>query len=240
MGLQLAEVMSVLNQDEPIDPVDLATYMAALDGTDPHDSELIVRVSRFVVDSPKKADWAGRKLVEALASIDETKDLVNEQIRRLEEFRDARVRSLQHSVDFFTDHLVTYANAERVAGRKTVALPSVKVSGLAVKPKVDVVDEEAAVKWAEEAAPEAVKKSFLKSKAGIEIVEGADSRVAMKDGEIVPGVTVTEPAMSRTVRRIDTVSVSSDGEESTSVEWVSYTVKPTAPPVIERHLRAVE
>lgn len=151
------------------------------------------------IESLGSAGWAAARLAELRARRME----YDEEVRR---WREAGAK-LVRAEAFFEDALKEWAVRSRTATAKTFTLSHGTVSTRLSKARVVVVDEGAAIGWAEEACPDAVKvsKSFLVSKLGDVAVVGAGSDtppsiVNVATGEVIPGLSAEPERVSATVK----------------------------------------
>lgn len=107
-----------------------------------------------------QADWAMRRVAECRA-------LAERYDGEVLLWQAARGR-IDGAVDWFEDRLKEWAIAERTPSVKTLRTAHGTVATRESKPKIAVVDEEAAIVWAKTARPEAVKMTerFLVSEIG--------------------------------------------------------------------------
>lgn len=95
------------------------------------------------------ADWAIRRLAECQARAQEYRD-------EIALWQDA-ARRIESAGEWFEDRLKEWAVEQRSPQRKTFPLAHGTVSTRQSQPKIEVVDEPAAILWAKVAAPGAVK-----------------------------------------------------------------------------------
>lgn len=111
------------------------------------------------------ADWAIRMLGDARAQVQRYDD-------EIELWKRARAR-VDNVAGWFEERLKEWAVAERTDRVKSFPLAHGTISTRESKPRAIVVDEAAAIAWARQHAPEALKveTSFLISQAGVQVAE---------------------------------------------------------------------
>ena len=213
----------LLDTVEPIssDHLDIAIFGQT---TDPDyqgghlDTEQVEGILGWTPPDIEQADWAGRKWVAANAEIAEVNRVANEQIERIKAWQNGQTARLTRTAGFFEGVLSRYAIGRRIATKAaTTKLPSVTISTRKVKEGVDVVDEAAAIAWAEERGIDetVVKttKKFLKSVVPDEMLstvapfidpEHPDEPVARyvdpTSGEFIPGLQYRPAGTGVTVK----------------------------------------
>lgn len=169
--------------DAPSDE-DIANYHDAVANED----ETLATVTRplFRVTDLASADWAGRKIVQAQARIDEAKAYRVKVLAKLDAQvarEEARARPV---IEFMEAMLTDWLRREIDAdpkGAKSRSLPSgVTVKRVAGRESLVVEDEEALIGWALANEPQLLKYT----------PKVADIKAAVKiDGLAVPGVALT-------------------------------------------------
>ncbi len=166
--------------------------------TDP-DATLDDLPDTFVVDSDQLATWAMRKLAAAEEKITEANDLVAAEIDRLNRWLEQTTAKHYQDAEFFRGHLTMYALAQRALhDRKTIKTPYGDVKTRTGSPVVNVVDPVALMEFAKASRPELIRTKVEVNKAELNRLI-CDGDVLTEDGEIVPGVEVTEPTTTATV-----------------------------------------
>lgn len=156
------------------------------------------------IESLGSAGWAAARLAELRARRME----YDEEVRR---WREAGAK-LVRAEAFFEDALKEWAVRSRTATAKTFTLSHGTVSTRLSKARPIVVDEEAAIEWAERACPDAVRnvKSFLVSKLPEVAIFGAgtDTPVVVDKatGEIIPGLSA-EPERTTATVKVETPAI---------------------------------
>lgn len=187
-------------------------------GDDPYaeirnDEDRRNQIAAWVPDSIETADWAGRKFVAYTSERDEVNRVALEQIERIKAWQQAETARLDRKIGFFEGVLARYAIGRRAATKAaTTKLPSVTISTRTSKGGVDVVDEEAAIEWAEthglETAVKTTKKflksvlpeSLLAAVAPVEVDGETVARFIDSNGEPVPGLRYREAGLSASVK----------------------------------------
>lgn len=122
-------------------------------------------VPRWTIDTMGKADWAMRKLAEIRATAQQYRDEVT--------LWQQQADRVAKAAGWFEDHLKAWALASRTKDRKSFPLAHGTVSTTERKRKAIVVDEAAAIDWAEGHCQAAVAttKKFQISNAGASVVD---------------------------------------------------------------------
>lgn len=95
----------------------------------------------FTIDDDSAAEWAGRKLTVAARRLAEIDTLAARAMDRIDAWRTGQADPLRRDIGFFERLLVDYASRQRdESGRKSVEVPSVKVSSRSVGATVQVTD----------------------------------------------------------------------------------------------------
>ena len=144
---------------------------------------------RFVIDDDSKADWAVRKIAEAEAEKARWKTYYAEAYSKIEQGQDNRIEYLKHMLMVYFD-TVPHKTTKT---QQSYGLPSGKLVLKRQAPTHDV-DDNVLIPWLRENMPEAIKVKESSSwsdmlKGGAAINGGA---LVTADGEIIPGVTITE------------------------------------------------
>lgn len=201
---------AVLALDKP--PLDEDALAVTLGRANPDDllepptSEDLAQIERWTITDDEVAEWAMRKMAAAAARIDEREAQGAAWRARIDEWEESVTRADRRTVEWFGGHLADYAvrERERDEGRKSIPLPSGALTTTKpTKPRVVVVDDEAAARWVyanveDKAAAELVKvthKVYAGIAAHIRAVEHEDGTWSAvdADGEPVPGVVVEAP-----------------------------------------------
>jgi hypothetical protein len=150
---------------------------------------------RFEINDADKADWAVRKIRRYQKNIDEAKITAQTQIERINQWLASVSEENQKQIDFFKGMLAPYAMTQ-LAGQKkrSLKLPSGTI-GLRSLPVQFEKDDDVLLEWVKANLPGyvAVKESVVwgELKKTVTVVDG---KVLTEDGEIIPGVTATEPS----------------------------------------------
>lgn len=159
---------------------------------------------RFSVNDIRSAEWCLKRIRWCEKKKADAQEFVKAEKQRLDEYL-SKVNSEQDaSIDYFTELLQPYAMQELEGSKKrTIELPSGKLSFRKQAPLFEVADEEL-MEFVKEQAPEYVQikesvdwKNF---KATLTVTE--DGRCVTEDGQLVPGVTVTERPDSFLVKAV--------------------------------------
>jgi hypothetical protein len=154
--------MTIEHIIEPAPPVDVSHVEAELTaflGGDTPPAELRMR-GPFAISDSAQADWC----MERLAELDH---LARDYADRILLWQEAQKRAVAARA-WFETRLSEWAAARRTKTVKSFPLAHGTISTREVQPRVTVVDEDAAVAWAKQHAPDAVKTthSLLVSKVG--------------------------------------------------------------------------
>lgn len=148
-------------------------------------------------DTLDAAEWLLRKVGAADREVAEVRRQATEWRQRIDEWEDDAVRRPEARRAWAVAHLTVFALAERAAGRKSVTLPSGKVSTRqASKPTVRVADPDVFVQWAKASLSEAEQAMALTAPkplvSGIRTLvhahEIGGAIVVEHGGEEVPGL----------------------------------------------------
>jgi phage host-nuclease inhibitor protein Gam len=96
---------------------------------------------RWRIEDDGAAEWAMRKLARELQARGPIVDQAEAWTSRIEEWLKATLAPFDRRIRWWEGHLTDYARRQREAGRKTVSLPSGKVSTRPVPASVKVADE---------------------------------------------------------------------------------------------------
>lgn len=166
------------------------------------------------VNSDERAEWMMRVLVRAQLRVIEHTLRRDAWVRRITDWYDQATQADRTQIERLTTALERYAVACRARdrNRKTVLLPSGEIATRREKdPRVEITDEKAVLVWAKDTL-DAVEYercvrttqspliSELRRVLRIEAFEDGDRAVIDKAGQIVPGVTIVDPATTATVK----------------------------------------
>lgn len=158
------------------------------------------RTGPFRIDSDALASWALRRLRGLRSQIDEIEQIAGAEIERVEAWRARSSRPLERNAAFFEAILSDYALRCRAeSGRKTISLPAGKISTRQPAARW-IVDSDTFIPWARQSAPDLLRikeepnLAEMKAAAGVLalIVSEETGTVVTPDGEILPGVEVSE------------------------------------------------
>ena len=142
------------------------------------------------------AGWCLRKIARAKAEMLRHEENAEYEIAGIRQWLDEVSSPLARTIGFFEGRLIGYRRRledENPDLPLTYKLPGGDLVRRAGRAKTVVVDEEAFVAWALEAAPDAVKTKPLTSRLltkEFEVTE-AGALVDLRTGELVPGVQVS-------------------------------------------------
>jgi hypothetical protein len=147
---------------------------------------------RFKVVDDSAATWTMRKLAALRKREAELDAIAAQETERIRQWRAAQAATLEPDIAYFEGLLIEYAKNERDQnGRKSIVLPHGKIASRAGSERVDVVDADAFIKWAQANSPLLVRVRAEPDKTAIKanlLNQGADGAIDKTTGEIVPGV----------------------------------------------------
>lgn len=198
---------------DTIAPFDEELIDAAIAGDEaPLEDDDIAEILGWTPPDIEYADWAGRKWVACTEERSEIDRIAETQIARIKAWQDAEHARLDRKLGWLAGTLERFAIARRVATKAaTTKLPSVTISTRETRAGVEVVDEAAAIAWAEgrpwSAEVVKVSKRLLKSKLPKEMtevvapVENEDGVMVARlidttTGEPIPGLMPREAGLS--------------------------------------------
>ena len=144
-------------------------------------------------ENDDQANWCLEKISEAKAEIMDARAFYEAKKRQLDQWLENTIAPYNRDCEHFEALLAGYAE-EALAGKKkwTISLPGGKLGFRKVPAKIDR-DEAALLSFAESGAPEFIKVKKSVDWAGLKKSCRVDGgHMVTADGEIVPGVTVTE------------------------------------------------
>ena len=138
----------------------------------------------FTIDSPEKAAWASRKILDAQDHLTQLKEQAASYKAQIDAWFQKAVKEDEGSIDYLKSAVHPYVEAEvsKQHKSKTLHLPGISIQ-LRKKPdRIDVVDKDTAVSFCEMNHPDAViiKKDVSKSYL----------KVLLSKGEIIPGCDI--------------------------------------------------
>ena len=157
---------------------------------------------RFTIDSDQKAEWAIDKIREAKADCDRWVDFYREQIDKVKAECDDNIANLEFMLHGYFASRSAEGHTKSTKTQETYNLPGGTLVMKKQQPEFSI-DEERLVPWLEQNAP-----NFVKVKKSAKWMELKNTVVVMgndvvdENGEIVPGVSVTqrEPKFTVTVK----------------------------------------
>lgn len=144
-------------------------------------------------ENDDQANWCLEKISEAKMEIMDARAFYEAKKRQLDQWLENTIAPYNRDREHFEALLAGYAE-EALAGKKkrTISLPGGKFGFRKVPAKIDR-DETALLEFAETSAPEFIKVKKSVDWAGLKKTCKTDGdHMVTADGEIVPGVTVTE------------------------------------------------
>lgn len=144
-------------------------------------------------ENDDQANWCLEKISEAKAEIMDARAFYEAKKRQLDQWLENTIAPYNRDREHFESLLAGYAE-EALDGKKkrTISLPGGKFGFRKVPAKIDR-DDAALLEFAESSAPEYVKVKKSVDWAALKKTCKADGgHMVTADGEIVPGVTVTE------------------------------------------------
>lgn len=138
----------------------------------------------FSIDSPDKAAWAARKILQAEARIAKQSSLADEYRRRIESWYVETCKRDLESIDYLKGILKSYTEHVITDGRKgkTLRFPGIALSLRKLPDRLEVSDETLALRYCEKMLRVAVetKKSLIRSEV----------KKALAEGLVIPGVDI--------------------------------------------------
>lgn len=152
-------------------------------------SELLnVEAESFVIDTDAKAEWALQKIREARADRDKWVEWYQAKIREITEQTDFNTMNLER---LLADYFATVPH-KKTKTQESYKLPGGKLVLKTQNPEYKR-DDAAVIEWAKGNAPQFVK---VKEELDWAALKGAtavfEGHIVTEDGEIVPGVEVTD------------------------------------------------
>lgn len=151
----------------------------------------------FTITDDDLAEWAMRKYAAYRSRIAAAERIAEKERARIDWWLDDQKKKHERHATFFQGLLERYALSQReVDGRKSIDLPHGVIKTRIGQPKYEITDLDAFADWANDHAPDlietVVKPSIagLRSAAEVEVTDTLGP-VAVVEGLIVPGVTVT-------------------------------------------------
>lgn len=159
----------------------------------------------FRITTEDLADWALRKIARLRAEKQAKRELAQREIGRIQDWLDRELARLDRDEQFFVNALTDYHRSVLAVNprAKTISLPHGTVKARVAGASPALVDEAAALAWAENARPEVVKVKKSLDWAGLKKLLAVDPDeihcVDPTTGEVVPGVTVKPETITFTV-----------------------------------------
>lgn len=166
--------------------------------TDDHE-----RAGEFVIETLEQATWAARVIRSAVDRIDEVRAAADAEVARIIAWRDEATKADEGTIEHLSAMLRYYMETRHREDErcKTVKLPhGVTLKARAQQPEWDI-DADAFVAWAKVKAPDLVKRTVSYAVPAADLkatVKGDEPRFVREgdllhlDGEVVPGVVVTD------------------------------------------------
>lgn len=149
------------------------------------------------------ADWALRKIAHAEAERTRLRCLAEQRIDDIRGWLEVALRPLDHDIEFFTHHLITYRREledQDPKLAKTYKLPSGAIKRRAGRDRTVVVDQQAFTAWALDNLPEALKidprvSALADARFATNVVDGEGGHLFDREtSAMVPGVEIIEGA----------------------------------------------
>jgi phage host-nuclease inhibitor protein Gam len=175
------------------------------------EDSLAAKAVRWEVDGPGSGEWAMRKLAATEAEAGEVREQAQAWVDEIRRWEEAQLRPLASRSAYFTERLTRWLRALREADpkRKSYPLPSGTVSSRTVAPKVEIVDADEVIGWAENCLQPAQVEAVVKIERSVRLAElkkvakvDADG-FAMRDpdtGMAIPGVSISPGGVSFSVK----------------------------------------
>ncbi|WP_077369685.1 host-nuclease inhibitor Gam family protein [Anaerosalibacter sp. Marseille-P3206] len=156
---------------------------------------------RFKIQDVEQVNWAFRKIKAFQSEINQTNELADKELERIEIWRKKENETARNSIEFFQGLIIEYfAEMKKKDPKYKISTPYGKVSTRKQQPKWNY-DDEKLVEWLEHYKPELVrvKKEINKTdfKKAVKDEDGfiaiGDGKVASSEtGEVIEGVTIEE------------------------------------------------
>ncbi len=168
------------------------------------DETLPAPVGTWSVQSYGEAEWACAKVAAVDAELARINQQYQEWLERLNDWRNDAVKPLQERREFFAGRLSDYLRRLREENprKKSLPLPSGKVSSHRQQPRAVVVDEVAVIKWARASdhaelirVVESVRVDDLRKLVKVD----GEKVVDPSTGDVLPGVVVEPERLNVTV-----------------------------------------
>ncbi len=168
------------------------------------DETLLDAEESWSISSYGEAEWSMAKVSTVDAELARIDQQYEEWLQRLDNWRNAAVRPLQERREFFVGHLSDYLRRLRQENprKKSLPLPSGKVSSRHQQPRAVIVDEAAVIEWARASdhaevirVVESVRLDDLRKLVKVD----GEKVVDPSTGDVLPGVAVEAERLSVTV-----------------------------------------
>lgn len=138
----------------------------------------------FTIDSPDKAAWAARKIVQAETRIAQQSRMAEEYRKRIESWYESTIKSDLASIDYLKGLLKPYTieAVREMRKGKTLRFPGIAISLRKLPDRLEIVDEQLALRYCEKHVEAAVetKKTLIRS----------ELRKVLTNGAIIPGADI--------------------------------------------------
>lgn len=161
--------------------------------------------TQWQLTSWEEVEWAFRRLARSRAALDRLADRYAEMVGRIDQWYEQEKRADTKAADYLTALIERFGVAARARDPRTATLhfPSGTIkTTLRKEPRAIAADERAALEWARDNMPEAVRLtpslSISVLRDHIAIVGGGDTewKAVTEDGELVPGLVVEPPGVT--------------------------------------------
>jgi hypothetical protein len=157
------------------------------------DSAQPITSDDFIVDNLDKAEWAVRKIASYEAAKREAEDLAKKRIDQIKAWLDSEKATNDKQIEYLSELVRPFAEGRlKDAKKRSLKLPCGTIGFRKAQPKFDF-DNDKLLPWAKVNVPdqvetkESVKWGELKKTLAFE-----QGKAITKDGEVVPGIMVTE------------------------------------------------
>jgi len=164
-----------MNANEQHDLDELEAILFRIEGT------VTPQASGFRIDTPDKAAWAGRKIVEAESRIERQREIADEYKRRIDEWFERTIREDRASIEYLLGLLKPFAVSEIRSLKKGKKLKyfGVSIAMRKLPDKAEIEDEAVAIEYCEQHMPEAVETKKTLSRVLV--------KKALVEGRFIPG-----------------------------------------------------
>lgn len=151
-----------------------------------------------VITNDVEADECLEELGRLQAQHDANEELANERVAKIEAWRKEMWEKLQPAIEEKRVALEKYAIAQREQDehRKTFDLPCGVIRTTSQPAKLTIENQAEVLEWARKHHPKLVTEDI---KVTPKVAHADVAKIALEDGEVVPGTSITDPRITATV-----------------------------------------